>query len=230
MRRPAVPVLLAALLGLSIVACGSSGRDLRLPEEGAVSPTRAVSTTVVPTSFGGTTLSPLTLTSTAFANGEAIPADFSCKGPSPSLQWSGVPAGTKELAIVVVDESDGGFVHWLLTGIAPTSGAVAKGQVPPGAVQHANSAGGLGWYGPCPTGSLPHTYTFTLMALASASAVSPSTPAKDAVAALQEQARTTGGSEAVLTGTFGGDTGGTSPGSGVAPTLGGTGATSTTRR
>ena len=217
MRRPVVPVLLALMLGASLAACGSSGRDLRQPVDGAVSPTRNVTTTVATTAFGGTLISPLVLTSPAFANGDEIPADYSCKGPSPALQWSGVPAGTKELALIVVDESDDGFVHWLITGIAPSPGAIAKGETPPGAVLHANSAGGLGWYGPCPTGNIAHMYSFRLIALKQASAIAASTPAKDAVIALTSMVQTAG-TEAILTGRFGGET--TSPGSGVSPTLG----------
>jgi len=230
MRRPALTVLLALAAGASLVSCGSSGRELRQPVDGAVSPTRPTSTTVAPLSLGGSIAVPFTLTSTAFADGDTIPADHSCKGPSPELHWSGVPAGTTELALVVVDETDDGFVHWLVTGIAPSIAAVAEGQAPPGAVQHANSAGGIGWYGPCRevNGDPPHVYSFTLMALPGPSNIAAATPATDAVAALDTQVNETGSATAVLTGTFGGDSPDTSPGSGVSPTLGT--APGTTRR
>jgi phosphatidylethanolamine-binding protein (PEBP) family uncharacterized protein len=224
MRRPGLSILLAVLVASSVAACGSSGRDLRQPVDGAVSPTRPTSTTVAP---AGSLLSLMKLTSTAFVDGGAIPAGNSCQGPSPALQWTGVAAGTKELVLGVYDLSDG-FLHWLVTGISPTVGGVAEGAVPAGAVQRVNGSGGSGWFGPCPQDDLPHTYTFVLVALPQAGLYDVSTPASGAVAALSDLLKTAGASQAVLTGTFGGDSSITSPGSGVAPTLGT--APGTTRR
>lgn len=42
------------------------------------------------------------LTSSAFDAGQAIPAKYTCEGEdiSPPLQWSGVPAGAKSLALI----------------------------------------------------------------------------------------------------------------------------------
>ena len=47
----------------------------------------------------------LTLTSPAFANGGEIPARFTCDGQdlSPALEWSGLPEGTKSVAMIVDD-------------------------------------------------------------------------------------------------------------------------------
>ncbi|MDW6065229.1 YbhB/YbcL family Raf kinase inhibitor-like protein [Streptomyces sp. FXJ1.4098] len=46
---------------------------------------------------------------------------------SPPLTWSGVPAGTAELALLCEDPDapSGPFVHWLVTGIAPPAAAWA---------------------------------------------------------------------------------------------------------
>ncbi|MFL5271304.1 MAG: YbhB/YbcL family Raf kinase inhibitor-like protein, partial [Anaeromyxobacteraceae bacterium] len=45
------------------------------------------------------------LTSSAFHNGGDIPSVYTCEGKdtSPPLAWSGAPAGTKSLALVVDD-------------------------------------------------------------------------------------------------------------------------------
>jgi len=214
------PIARGALLAVLVAgaaACGTSGRDLRAPDANAVSPTRSTSstsTTLTLPSIGAS----LKLTSPAFASGGTIPAEYSCTGPSPALAWSGVPADTKELVLIVTDPTADEFVHWAVTGIPPTDGSVAKGAVPAGGTQLLNSSGRLGWTGPCPpTGSL-HDYQFTLLALPAPSAIAPNTPIKDAVAQLRAK-----GTDrlSVLTGSFqlGGSAGtGTAPtGTGTAP-------------
>ena len=58
------------------------------------------------------------LTSTAFTEGTAIPAKYTCdaKNVSPALKWSGVPAGAKSLALIADDPDApaGTWVHWVL--------------------------------------------------------------------------------------------------------------------
>jgi len=215
MRRSLL-FLLLAIAGLLVVACGSSGRELTKPVDGAVSPTRSTQATVAPSSvLGGVTAAPFTITSTAFESGGQIPSDYSGSWPSPSLAWCGVPAGTTELALVVTDDSGDGFVHWLVTGIAPTTGAIDAAAVPAGAVQHANSSGKVGWFGPCPapTSHVSHTYTFALIALTKPVTEAAGAASKTIVADLQAALAAGNGSEAVLTGAFGGEVPGTSPGS-----------------
>ena len=48
------------------------------------------------------------LSSPAFAEGDPIPREHSCEGPSPELVWAGVPEGTAELALTLLDP-DGYF-------------------------------------------------------------------------------------------------------------------------
>ena len=47
----------------------------------------------------------LTLNSPAFAHQGAIPARYTCDGEdvSPELRWSGLPDGTRSLALIVDD-------------------------------------------------------------------------------------------------------------------------------
>ena len=106
----------------------------------------------------------LTISSPAFADGAPVPAQYSCKGANmaPPLTWS-APSG----AALVVDDPDArGYVHWIVTGIAPGSGSTADGQTPAGGSVLPNSAGQSAYSGPCPpAGSGTHHYRFTLYQL-----------------------------------------------------------------
>src|ERR1700733_753917 len=124
----------------------------------------------------------LTLTSDAFGDGEAIPAEYAGKRAggrnlSPQLSWSVPPAGTAEL-LLVVEDADAPmprpFVHCLAL-IAPQ-----VRELPPGGLTARNPAVGVrvlrsgmgrGYLGPEPIkGHGPHRYTFQLFALATAAA------------------------------------------------------------
>src|SRR5881396_4080297 len=102
----------------------------------------------------------LTITSTAFAPEGAIPSLYTCEGKdiSPPLAWSGVPAETKSLALIV-DDPDAPdpaapkmtWVHWVLYNIAPGAGSLPEGaKQPPGALQGLNDWKRTGYGGPCP--------------------------------------------------------------------------------
>jgi Raf kinase inhibitor-like YbhB/YbcL family protein len=105
----------------------------------------------------------LTLTSTAFAPNGAIPPVHTCEGKdaSPPLAWSGVPPGTKSLALIV-DDPDAPdpaaprmtWVHWVLYDIPPSASglgeAVATSALPAGTREGLNDWGRTGYGGPCP--------------------------------------------------------------------------------
>jgi hypothetical protein len=109
----------------------------------------------------------IALSSPAFGNGGAIPVRYTCDGPgtSPPLRWTAPPRGTRSLSLNVIDpDAPGGrFVHWVASGIPPTSRGLRAGQHPPR--EGSNSAGGAGWTGPCPPPGPAHHYVFTLTAL-----------------------------------------------------------------
>lgn len=112
----------------------------------------------------------LTLRSEAFRSGATIPRRFTCAsvGKSPPLAWSGLPARTRELALLVEDpDAPGGtFVHWVLFHLPPGLRALPAGSVPDAARQGVNSSGSAGWTPPCPPeGDSPHRYEFRLYAL-----------------------------------------------------------------
>ena len=110
------------------------------------------------------------LSSTAFADGAPVPRRFTCDGEdvSPDLDWSGAPADTVALALIVDDPDARGFVHWVvynMTGSATgglMEGASASVDAPP---QGTNDFGRLGWSGPCPPPGRQHRYVFRLLAL-----------------------------------------------------------------
>jgi len=114
------------------------------------------------------------LRSTAFAPGATIPAKYSRKGGNvhPPLSWSGVPAGTRELALLVEDPDAPGsepFVRWIAYGIPATLGGLpegAPGRPPSGGLREgSNSFGKVGYDGPAPPPGQPHHYHFKLYAL-----------------------------------------------------------------
>lgn len=108
------------------------------------------------------------LTSAAFANEEKIPADFTCDGKkiSPPLSVSGVPAGTKSLAIIVDDPDAplGTFTHWIIWNIDAGTKEITAGQIPQKSQEGTNSAGRIGYTAPCPPAG-SHRYFFTVFAL-----------------------------------------------------------------
>ena len=167
----------AALAAILLAGCGGSHE--------AAAPAR------------DTAPSTIKLSSTAFADGAAIPKEHSCdgKGSPPPLAWTGVPDNARELVLVVQDpDAPGGtFVHWTAFGIPGQAKTMPSD--PDGGE---NSAGKQGWTPPCPPGGKPHHYVFTLYALGKPSGLQPGASAKDVRAALSDGALARGS----LTGTY----------------------------
>ncbi|MGW0394614.1 YbhB/YbcL family Raf kinase inhibitor-like protein [Streptomyces sp. NPDC003042] len=110
------------------------------------------------------------LASPAFDDGAFIPGRHAKDGDnvSPTLTWSGVPEGTAELLLLCEDPDapSGTFVHWLVTGIDPTSHGVRAGQTPRGGQERPTGWGEPGWGGPRPPhGDQAHRYFFRIYAL-----------------------------------------------------------------
>ena len=103
------------------------------------------------------------LTSPAFADGQALPRQFTCDGANqpPPLAWSGVPNHVTTLA-VVMEDTDAHFLHWVLYGIDPKASSLPSAQ---GAIETRNDFNKLGYGGPCPPAGAVHHYVFTLYAL-----------------------------------------------------------------
>ena len=114
------------------------------------------------------------LSTTAFREGEPIPARYTCEGKnvSPPLKWSGVPAGAKSL-VLIADDPDapvGTWVHWVVYDVPSVAGEfpedLPKSQfLPGGGKQGINDFKHLGYGGPCPPAGKAHRYFFKLYAL-----------------------------------------------------------------
>jgi Raf kinase inhibitor-like YbhB/YbcL family protein len=105
----------------------------------------------------------LAVSSPDFAAGGRIPAADTCDGAGrrPVLAWRGVPAGARELAVVVSDPDAGGFVHWTVFALAPGVRRLPARGLPAGALEGQNSFGHRGWGPPCPPkGDPAHRYRF----------------------------------------------------------------------
>lgn len=153
---PARAAVLAAVSCLLLAGCGLLGKPQPLTADAPLV---------------------MSVTSPEFTGG-VIPARYTCHGPgeSPPVFWSGAPAGTKSLALVV-DDSAAPItprVYWIvfdigvgttdLPGGPPQKAAGTRSGLPPGARVAANSAGVDGYSPPCPHGSA-QGYRFTVYAL-----------------------------------------------------------------
>ena len=108
---------------------------------------------------GGANMPKITLTSTAYVDGQAIPPRFTGEGAdvSPALSWGAVPAGTKELALIMDDPdapSSEPWVHWVMYKIPPETTRLAGGRrqraVPAAGIEGMNSFGKAQYNGPMP--------------------------------------------------------------------------------
>jgi Raf kinase inhibitor-like YbhB/YbcL family protein len=120
----------------------------------------------------------MTVTSTSLADG-TIPKKHTCdgEGTSPALAWSTPPAGTQSYALTMTDlDAPVGFlrrhlfVHWVLYGLPAAARELpeaipAQEQLADGSRQGKNGINNIGYAGPCPPGTAPHRYAFTLYAL-----------------------------------------------------------------
>jgi len=116
----------------------------------------------------------ITVKSSAFGPGAAIPEKFTGDGAnvSPPLTWSGVPPGTKSLALICDDPDApaGTWVHWVLYGLPATTSELpqkvpAAETLPSNAKQGMNDFKKTGYGGPEPPPGKPHRYYFKLYAL-----------------------------------------------------------------
>ena len=129
--------LVAAVLGtVALVGCGSSSKPSAAPSAPAT----------------------ITVTSPAFANGSAIPRDFTCDGTghTPPLRLEGVPASRVDLALTMTDPDASNFVHWVTWGSSLGGAPAHLGK---------NSAGVIGYTGPCPPPGPAHHYVVRVYAL-----------------------------------------------------------------
>jgi Raf kinase inhibitor-like YbhB/YbcL family protein len=136
-----------------------------------------------------------TLTSTAFGDGAAIPAQYTCDGVdvSPPLAWSGPPPGTRSFALIADDPDApaGTWVHWVLYNLPadvselPENVAKVESLDLGGARQGRNDFRHPGYGGPCPPPGPAHRYFFKLYALDTRLELKAGAQKKDVEAAME---------------------------------------------
>jgi Raf kinase inhibitor-like YbhB/YbcL family protein len=118
--------------------------------------------------------------SPAMTTGVMMPRDYSPDGRnvSPPLTWRGLPAGTRQLAVICQDHGAGNpppWVHWIIYNIPAGATGLPEG-IPfdasdpmptglEGATQGANGWGLPMYRGPAPPGTSLHHYHFAVFAL-----------------------------------------------------------------
>jgi Raf kinase inhibitor-like YbhB/YbcL family protein len=116
----------------------------------------------------------LKVTSSAFESGQGIPERFTCEGAnsSPPLQWTGVPADARSLALICDDPDAPVGTLGALGPLRPTRfngrnerEVPTSETLPSGAKQGVNDFKRVGYGGPCPPPGKPHRYYFKLYAL-----------------------------------------------------------------
>ncbi|MFZ1025485.1 MAG: YbhB/YbcL family Raf kinase inhibitor-like protein [Limnoraphis robusta] len=83
----------------------------------------------------GLNIKNLRIVSPAFTAGDRIPKRYTSEGEnvSPALEWSGLPSGTQQLALICHDPDapmPRGFTHWVLYGIPATVNQLAEADGP----------------------------------------------------------------------------------------------------
>jgi Raf kinase inhibitor-like YbhB/YbcL family protein len=169
---------LTGLVILTLAGCGSSSSDGGEDEAQEVGRAKAS----------------IAVTSSAFDDGTELPSTFTCDGEqvSPTLTWSGAPAG-QPLALVVDDpDAPGGtFVHWIVVNIAPGTTGIDKGEAPAGGAALVNDGGGTDYEAACPPDG-EHRYRFAIYALPRAFELTDTLSPADAVAEIDQVATAQG--------------------------------------
>lgn len=116
----------------------------------------------------------ITITSSAFKEGSAIPKEYTGDGKdiSPPLSWSDVPEQTKSLALTCEDPDAprGTWFHWIIFNIPPSTRKLKEdikktATLPDGSLQGNNDFDKPGYNGPAPPPGAVHHYLFKLLAL-----------------------------------------------------------------
>lgn len=175
MKTPFVLSLLALTVSsLSLIACGGGS----IWDGGGGNPTSPPNPSGTPT---GTPPATMTVSSTAFSNGNPIPQQHACTaagGTNQSFQisWNTpLPIGTGKLAIVMDDETApcgtgaNACVHWGVFNIPIMVNGLAAGinpiNVSPNIKLGKNYDGSAQYAGMCPAASGVHTYKVSVFAL-----------------------------------------------------------------
>lgn len=154
----------------------SLGRIARGLLVGAVAPTMVASLAPLSASAQAS----FVVESPSMRSGEMMPRDHTPDGRnvSPALTWRGLPAGTRQIAVICQDHGAGNpppWVHWIIYNIPGSATGLPEG-IPfdragpmpaglDGATQGLNGWGLPMYRGPAPPGTSLHHYHFAVFAL-----------------------------------------------------------------
>lgn len=151
----------------------TSSAQTATPGASTATPAAPTATTANPAATGSFTLS-----STAVANGGALPATYTCDGASqsPPLAWSGAPAGTQSYALSMHHIApDATHYYWTVYNIPASVSAIPANNTSIG-TYGANSVNpNLAYAAPCSRGPGLKNYTITLYALSAAPTIAAGT-------------------------------------------------------
>jgi Raf kinase inhibitor-like YbhB/YbcL family protein len=193
-------MLFALCLGMLLLAACAAETEAPSLAEAPTATAKAPEPTAVPAPTEASSdvmepALPFELISTAFEQGEPIPAKYSCDGEdiSPSLAWGDPPAGTQALALIMDDPDApvGTWDHWILFNISPDLRELeenlpitGKNQDPEAIFVGNNSWGRADYGGPCPP-SGTHRYFFKLYALDTTVSLLPGATKQELLSAME---------------------------------------------
>lgn len=134
-----------------VAGCSGDGRTMR-PASPDQTQSIAIPTTSAPlVGFSMTT---------PWVTGTAIYSRHTCLGDSvsPRIEFSNIPADIASMGLVLLDETSGGTLLWVVANVDPTSPIVEEGALPTGAITGLLPSGVLGYEAPCPADGAVHTY------------------------------------------------------------------------
>jgi phosphatidylethanolamine-binding protein (PEBP) family uncharacterized protein len=162
-KRASAGVLLAlALAAFLLAGCGGGSSGTSSSAEGGSAGDGGGEATVAGMRLESPSVTP------SSGDPGLLPVQYTCEGKrtSPALRWQGVPEGTAELVLFMMNlrPTQGTLVFdWAVAGISPKLDEIKAGQVPKGAAVGYNSFG-MVHYELCPEGS-GETYKIALFAL-----------------------------------------------------------------
>jgi Raf kinase inhibitor-like YbhB/YbcL family protein len=113
----------------------------------------------------------LTLTSTAFTEGQPIPRihGYNSGNKSPELDWTGKPTGTVSFVLIMEDPDGDNWSHWVIFNLGADIEGLGEDQpnlaiLGDNVKQGTNDFGEIGYGGPAPPSGVHHYY-FRLYAL-----------------------------------------------------------------
>jgi phosphatidylethanolamine-binding protein (PEBP) family uncharacterized protein len=182
-------IIMIALAGCGSSSTSSTNTEASLPKAVASTPAATATETTAskpPVASTSTTATPPTraikaprehlariekveVSSSAVNKASLLEAHYTCDGSNISLplRWSGIPAGTAELALFIVNLSPVNgklFFDWAVAGLNPALHEIPAGKLPPGAVVGANSNGQT-HYSLCPPNGKAEAYVAALIAV-----------------------------------------------------------------